>query len=174
MSEHIVLDEAAIARTLTRLSHESWKRTRERILSAGDPPPRRDPCPRCRSLLRNFTEKRSLRRDRHRNLSGRSRQRIFCSRCEAEAAFSVEGRRRLCDDVCTRAERPRRHRSDFRSRQARTVMLLVLCDRGGREMPVSPDFVGKNIPTSSGIYRRPFREIEGEDARHYCAGKTLI
>lgn len=45
------------------------------------------------------------------------------------------------------------------------IMLLVLCDRGGKEMPVCPDFVGKNIPTS----RQEFidvrlSEIEGEDS----------
>ena len=44
-------------------------------------------------------------------------------------------------------------------------MLLVLCDRGGREMPVSPDFVGKNIPTSrSEFIDVRLREIEGEDS----------
>lgn len=29
-----------------------------------------------------------------------------------------------------------------------TVQLLVLLDRGHRELPIRPDFVGKNIPTS--------------------------
>ena len=44
-------------------------------------------------------------------------------------------------------------------------MLLVLCDRGGREMPVSPDFVGKNIPTSAReTIDVRFAEIEGEDS----------
>ena len=45
------------------------------------------------------------------------------------------------------------------------VLLLVLVDRGGREMPVSPDFVGKNIPAarSENIDVR-LAEIEGEDS----------
>ena len=30
----------------------------------------------------------------------------------------------------------------------RRVQLAVLCDRGHRELPIRPDFVGKNIPTS--------------------------
>jgi pyrimidine operon attenuation protein/uracil phosphoribosyltransferase len=32
----------------------------------------------------------------------------------------------------------------------RAVQLAVLVDRGHRELPIRPDFVGKNLPTSSG------------------------
>ena len=31
----------------------------------------------------------------------------------------------------------------------KTISLAVLVDRGHRELPIRPDFVGKNIPTSS-------------------------
>ncbi len=31
----------------------------------------------------------------------------------------------------------------------RSVQLLVLLDRGHRQLPISPDFVGKNIPTAT-------------------------
>jgi pyrimidine operon attenuation protein / uracil phosphoribosyltransferase len=30
------------------------------------------------------------------------------------------------------------------------VQLAVLVDRGHRELPIRPDFVGKNLPTSGG------------------------
>ncbi|HEX6229889.1 MAG TPA: bifunctional pyr operon transcriptional regulator/uracil phosphoribosyltransferase, partial [Solirubrobacterales bacterium] len=30
------------------------------------------------------------------------------------------------------------------------VQLAVLCDRGHRELPIRPDFVGKNLPTAHG------------------------
>ena len=30
------------------------------------------------------------------------------------------------------------------------IQLAVLCDRGHRELPIRPDYVGKNLPTSSG------------------------
>ena len=30
------------------------------------------------------------------------------------------------------------------------VQLAVLCDRGHRELPIRPDYIGKNLPTSSG------------------------
>jgi pyrimidine operon attenuation protein / uracil phosphoribosyltransferase len=32
----------------------------------------------------------------------------------------------------------------------RSVQLAVLVDRGHRELPIRPDFVGKNLPTSTG------------------------
>jgi pyrimidine operon attenuation protein/uracil phosphoribosyltransferase len=28
------------------------------------------------------------------------------------------------------------------------VQLAVLCDRGHRELPIRPDYVGKNLPTA--------------------------
>ena len=45
------------------------------------------------------------------------------------------------------------------------VQLAVLIDRGHRELPIRPDYVGKNLPTS----RREYvvvrlQEIDGEDA----------
>jgi pyrimidine operon attenuation protein/uracil phosphoribosyltransferase len=30
------------------------------------------------------------------------------------------------------------------------VQLAVLCDRGHRELPIRPDYVGKNLPTAHG------------------------
>jgi pyrimidine operon attenuation protein/uracil phosphoribosyltransferase len=30
------------------------------------------------------------------------------------------------------------------------VQLAVLCDRGHRELPIRPDYVGKNLPTAPG------------------------
>lgn len=46
----------------------------------------------------------------------------------------------------------------------RTVQLAVLVDRGHRELPVRPDYVGKNVPTSmSEEVRVQLQEIDGED-----------
>lgn len=45
------------------------------------------------------------------------------------------------------------------------VQLAVLVDRGHRELPIRPDYVGKNLPTSRREYVSVhLREIEGEDA----------
>ena len=43
----------------------------------------------------------------------------------------------------------------------RTIQLAVLVDRGHRELPIRPDYVGKNLPTSHSLRRyrgmhRPF------------------
>ena len=47
----------------------------------------------------------------------------------------------------------------------RAVQLAVLVDRGHRELPIRPDFVGKNLPTrrEERVTVR-LREIDGEDA----------
>jgi pyrimidine operon attenuation protein/uracil phosphoribosyltransferase len=44
------------------------------------------------------------------------------------------------------------------------VQLAVLIDRGHRELPIRPDFVGKNLPTSrrESVAVR-LREHDGED-----------
>ena len=44
------------------------------------------------------------------------------------------------------------------------VQLAVMCDRGHRELPIRPDYVGKNIPTSQD--ERVYvcvEEVDGED-----------
>ena len=44
------------------------------------------------------------------------------------------------------------------------VQLAVLVDRGHRELPIRPDYVGKNLPTSKDeIVKVRLREIDGED-----------
>jgi pyrimidine operon attenuation protein/uracil phosphoribosyltransferase len=46
----------------------------------------------------------------------------------------------------------------------RKVQLAVLIDRGHRELPIRPDYVGKNVPTSrSEIVSVNFKEIDGID-----------
>ena len=47
----------------------------------------------------------------------------------------------------------------------RTVQLAVLVDRGHRELPIRPDYVGKNLPTSQReMVRVLLTEVDGEDA----------
>ena len=52
----------------------------------------------------------------------------------------------------------------FRKGRPRTVQLAVLVDRGLRELPFKPDYVGKNIPTShSEKVRVCLSEEDGEN-----------
>lgn len=47
----------------------------------------------------------------------------------------------------------------------RAIRLAVLVDRGHRELPIRPDHVGKNLPTSAGeVVKVHLEEIDGEDA----------
>ena len=47
----------------------------------------------------------------------------------------------------------------------RAVQLAVLVDRGHRELPIRPDYVGKNLPTShQETVRVLLSEVDGEDA----------
>jgi pyrimidine operon attenuation protein / uracil phosphoribosyltransferase len=44
------------------------------------------------------------------------------------------------------------------------VQLAVLCDRGHRELPIRPDYVGKNLPTARGErVNVRFEERDGDD-----------
>ena len=46
-----------------------------------------------------------------------------------------------------------------------TIQLAVLVDRGHRELPIRPDYVGKNVPTSRQEWVDVhLREVDGEDA----------
>jgi pyrimidine operon attenuation protein / uracil phosphoribosyltransferase len=47
----------------------------------------------------------------------------------------------------------------------RAVQLAVLVDRGHRELPIRPDYVGKNLPTSQReLVRVLLTEVDGQDA----------
>ena len=47
----------------------------------------------------------------------------------------------------------------------RAIQLAVLIDRGHRELPIRPDFVGKNLPSArEERVNVRLREIDGEDS----------
>ena len=47
----------------------------------------------------------------------------------------------------------------------RAIRLAVLVDRGHRELPIRPDYVGKNLPTSADeVVKVRLNEVDGEDA----------
>lgn len=49
------------------------------------------------------------------------------------------------------------------------IQLAVLADRGHRELPIRPDYVGKNLPTAlSEHVEVHLTEIDGEDAVFLC------
>ncbi|TDJ51861.1 MAG: bifunctional pyr operon transcriptional regulator/uracil phosphoribosyltransferase PyrR [Nitrospina sp.] len=83
-----------------------------------------------------------------------------------EISFPISGKQIiLCDDVLFTGRTIRAAIDalmDF-GRPA-SVQLAVLIDRGHRELPIRPDFVGKNIPTSKNMkVQVMFCETDGED-----------
>ncbi len=171
MSEHILMDSAAIARTLVRLSHEVVERAKgtDGLCLIGIKRRGEIVAARVRSLIEKFYGVSlpcagidiGLYRDDL--VSG-----YFVPDVHANSlGFEVGGKTVvLCDDVLHTGRSVRAAiEAIFDLGRPAKIMLLVLCDRGGREMPVSPDFVGKNIPAAA----REFidvrlAEIEGEDA----------
>ena len=46
----------------------------------------------------------------------------------------------------------------------KAILLAVLVDRGHKELPIRPDFIGKNVPTAkSEIVEAHFQEVDGVD-----------
>lgn len=57
----------------------------------------------------------------------------------------------------------------FSFARPKTIQLAVLIDRGHRELPFKPDFVGKNVPTSSDEkIVLLMQETDGEDGAFIC------
>ena len=171
MPEHILMDGAAIARMLTRLSHEVVERNRgtEGLCLLGIPRRGEIVAHRIAALIKKFYAAEPLCAGidiglyRDDLVSG-----FFVPEATVNSlGFSVDGKRVvLCDDVLHTGRTVRAAiEALFDLGRPAEVLLLVLVDRGGREMPVSPDFVGKNIPAarSENIDVR-LAEIEGEDS----------
>ena len=63
----------------------------------------------------------------------------------------------------------------FRSGRPKSVRLAVLIDRGHREIPVKPNYVGKNIPSSENErVRVKLREIEQEGERDQAVIYSIV
>jgi pyrimidine operon attenuation protein/uracil phosphoribosyltransferase len=80
--------------------------------------------------------------------------------------FSVEARRILLVDDVLYTGRTIRAALDaiIDYGRPRSIQLIVLVDRGHRELPIKADYVGKNLPTSpSQSVQVRLREIDGLD-----------
>lgn len=80
--------------------------------------------------------------------------------------FDVEGRKViLIDDVLSTGRTVRAALAAlFEYGRPSTIQLAVLVDRGHRELPIRPDYVGKNLPTSRHEFVRvSLTELDGVD-----------
>jgi len=94
---------------------------------------------------------------------------------EADVSFEVEGRTVvLVDDVLYTGRTARAAMEAVMDMgRPERIQLAVLVDRGHRELPIRADFVGKNIPTShSEFVRVSIGDIDGETNVWLC-DKTI-
>lgn len=83
-----------------------------------------------------------------------------------EIPFSIDDRRILLVDDVLYTGRTIRAALDalIDFGRPRSIQLIVLVDRGHRELPIRPDYVGKNVPTSlDEDVAVLLREIDGAD-----------
>jgi pyrimidine operon attenuation protein/uracil phosphoribosyltransferase len=158
----VLLDEEAIRRTLSRIAHEIIERNEELdtvalvgIHTRGVPIAQR---------LRRLIEERSgeeiplgqlditFYRDDVHVRAGQAPRRPQPLVRDSKLDFSLEGRTVILVDDVLYTGRTIRAAIDalFEYGRPDRVQLAVLADRGHRELPIRPDYVGKNLPTTRG------------------------
>ncbi len=94
------------------------------------------------------------------------RQRPSAARVVTNLPFPVPGRQIVLVDDVLYTGRTVRAALDALIDQGRpaSIQLAVLVDRGHRELPIRPDYIGKNLPTSSReMVTVRFAESDGRD-----------
>ena len=162
-ASRILLDEEQVARTLSRVAHEIIERNDDLdavalvgIHTRGVPLAHR---------LRRLVEERSgvelalgrlditfHRDDVHVRGDGAAPRRPQPVVRDTKLDFELEGRTVILVDDVLYTGRTIRAAIDalFEYGRPDRVQLAVLADRGHRELPIRPDYVGKNLPTARG------------------------
>ena len=160
-ASHVLLDDEAIRRTLTRIAHEIIERNDDLetvalvgIQTRGVPLAQR---------LRHLIAERAgvetplgrldvtFHRDDVHVRAGRAPRRAQPIVRDTKLDFDLEGRTVVLVDDVLYTGRTIRAAIDalFEFGRPERVQLAVLADRGHRELPIRPDYVGKNLPTGS-------------------------
>jgi pyrimidine operon attenuation protein / uracil phosphoribosyltransferase len=161
-STRVLLDDEAISRTLSRIAHEIIERNDELdtialvgIWSRGVPLAHR---------LHRLIEERSgeeialgqlditFHRDDVHVRGGQAPRRAQPLVRDTKLDFELQGRTVILVDDVLYTGRTIRAAVDalFEFGRPDRVQLAVLVDRGHRELPIRPDYVGKNLPTARG------------------------
>src|SRR5437899_5561613 len=161
-SQRVLLDEESIRRTLSRIAHEIIERNDDLetvalvgIHTRGVPLANR---------LRHLVEERTgeelalgqlditFHRDDVHVRAGQAPRRPQPLARETKLDFELEGRTVILVDDVLYTGRTIRAAIDalFEYGRPERVQLAVLADRGHRELPIRPDYVGKNLPTARG------------------------
>lgn len=154
ITKTVLMDDAAISRSLKRISHEIIERNRgvEDVCLVGI-------CRRGVPLAQRLAE----------NIFSIEGQMVSVGKLDitlyrddvseladlpsvngTDIPFPVKGRRVVLVDDVIYTGRTARAAIDAIMEHGRPacIMLAVLVDRGHRELPIKPDFIGKNVPTS--------------------------
>jgi pyrimidine operon attenuation protein/uracil phosphoribosyltransferase len=168
----LVMDGDRMSRTLTRIAHEILERNRKLeeialvgIRSRGVPLARR-----LSRTIRDITQHDvptgaldiTLYRDDIMRHSADDQPVVRST----DIPFSIDDRRILLVDDVLYTGRTIRAALDalVEFGRPRAIQLVVLIDRGHRELPIKADYVGKNIPTSpSQSVQVRLSEIDGRD-----------
>ena len=153
-----ILDEAALGRALMRISHEIAERNKgvENLLLVGI---RRRGEPIARRICANIEQIEGV------SLPCGSIDIAFYRDDLSHLSEMPDRDVVLFDDVIFTGRTARAAiEAIFACGRPRSIQLAVLVDRGHRELPIRPDFVGKNIPTSrSERVSVRVRETDGAD-----------
>ena len=156
LSGTVVMDSAAIARALQRIAHEivEGNPDLDSILLAGIPSRGQEIAQRIAGLIDSIKQIKVatgvIDVSMHRDDVGRRAELPVVH--ASKLPLPLEGRTVIIvDDVlCTgRTARAAMDAISSFGRPAR-IQLAVLIDRGHRELPIRPDYVGKNLPTPPG------------------------
>jgi pyrimidine operon attenuation protein / uracil phosphoribosyltransferase len=161
-SSKILLDEAAIARTLTRIAHEiiEGNPDLERVALIGIHTRGVPLAQRLRRLIHEFSGDEvasgsldiTFYRDDVQVRGGEPPKQAQPVVRSTRLDFPLEGMTCVLVDDVLYTGRTIRSAIDalFDYGRPARVQLACLADRGHRELPIRPDYVGKNLPTSRG------------------------
>ncbi len=160
-SEKVLLDDEAISRTLSRIAHEIIERTDVTSVALVGIQTRGVPlAQRLRRLIEEFSGEEvalgsvdiTFHRDDLHVRGGAAPLHPQPLVRDTKLEFPLEGMTIVLVDDVLYTGRTIRAAIDalFDYGRPARVQLAVLADRGHRELPIRPDYVGKNLPTSRG------------------------
>jgi pyrimidine operon attenuation protein / uracil phosphoribosyltransferase len=160
-SEKVLLDDEAISRTLSRIAHEIIERTDVTSVALVGIHTRGVPlAQRLRRMIEEFSGEEvalgsvdiTFHRDDLHVRGGEAPLHPQPLVRDTKLDFPLEGMTIVLVDDVLYTGRTIRAAIDalFDYGRPARVQLAVLADRGHRELPIRPDYVGKNLPTSRG------------------------
>ncbi|MWC27415.1 bifunctional pyr operon transcriptional regulator/uracil phosphoribosyltransferase PyrR [Paenibacillus sp. MMS18-CY102] len=174
--QRILMDETAIRRALTRIAHEIVEKNKgiDNCMLVGIRTRGIYLAERLATLIEEIEGKpvevtdldiTAYRDDRRSNASSQARNETAAAKQECNH-LNVEGRRIILFDDVLYTGRTIRAAMDAVMDRGRPeiIQLAVLVDRGHRELPIRPDYVGKNVPTSKQEQIEvSLSEVDGDD-----------